>query len=281
MVNDGLTPAERRFRVWMLISAWMYALSGLFFLIAGTRIAPFVNAISGKVFPSLSLYPLPGSAPEGAFWRVLSVSMMAMITWICRSAYLDLRRNGRLIPVLLLSKFCSASLYLFFFATRGHLAQLVGFLTDGPLFLMTLALWLPAETGDRFMDGAEEDIIAALGDAFLPRGGAFELGYADVRDKCIADVRKMMAVQPPVTRLGSRILLHALDLSPVFLALRPVTLRNLPVEKRQEFLRRIECHRLAPLRLILFAIKLFVSVPFFNQPEAERAVGYLQPEVER
>lgn len=273
-----LTRAERRFRVWMLISAWMYAASGLFFLIAGMRIAPFVNLISERFLPSLPAYPLPERGPEGAFWLVLCLSMMAMITWICRAAYLDLRRNGRLVPILLLSKFCSSAFYLYFFISKGQLAHLVGFFTDVPLFLITLALWLPAAVKDKYIDETDEEIIAAIGDALLPRGGAFEPGYMDFRVACIEDARAMLAAQYPMARVVSRVLLRAIDAAPVYLSFRPATLRRLPLEERQRMLKRIETHRIAPLRLIFFAVKMFVSLPFFNREEAERAVGYYRAE---
>jgi len=142
MDETGLTLAERRFRMWMLVSAWMYALAGLFFLVAGTRIAPLVNDISKRFLP-LPLYPLPAEEPEGAFWLVLTLSLMAMITYICRAAYLDIRRNGRLVPILLLAKSSSSVFYLVFFIAHRQLIYLVGFFTDAPLFLLTLVLWIP------------------------------------------------------------------------------------------------------------------------------------------
>jgi hypothetical protein len=279
MGNVALTRAEHRFRVWMYISAWMYAGSGLFFLIGGGLIVKFVNMASARLLPSLPLYPLPAASPEGKFWLALSLSMMAMITYICRAAYLDPRRNGRLVPILLLSKFCSSVFYMGFFIAYGHLANLVGFFTDGPLFLVTLILWLPAEAGGNFIDETEEDIIAAIGEALLPRGGAFEAGYADYRDRCIVDARKLVAAQYPATQIGARAMLRILDLSPVYLSLRPVTLRRLPVEKRMELLKRIEHHSFYGLRVMLTAVKLFVTLPFFNVEENSRAVGYLPAEV--
>ncbi|MFA6451692.1 MAG: hypothetical protein WCX65_19630, partial [bacterium] len=240
MDNGALTRAERRFRVWMFISAWMYAGAGLCFLFGGGLIVGGVNAFSARFFPALPLYPLPGASPEGKFWLVLSLSMMAMITYICRSAYLDLRRNARLVPILLLSKFCSSVFYMSFFIAYGHLANLVGFFTDGPLFLATLALWLPAAVGDRYIPEVEEDIIASFGEAMFPRGGAFEAGYMDFREECIADARRLFSMQYPPSRIGSRIMFRVLDMSPMFMMLRPVTFRRLSIEKRQQLLMRFE-----------------------------------------
>lgn len=274
-----LTPAERRFRLWMFISAWMYGISGTFFFVAGFRIAPFVNTISEKFLP-LPLYPLPAEGPEGSFWLVLSLSMMAMITYICRAAYLDVRRNGRLVPILLLSKFCSTAFYFYYLITQGQIVHLVGVLTDGPLFLATLILWLPAAPGDKYIDGAEEDILAALGDALMPRGGAFEVGYLDFREECIADARRIFARHSLFTLTVCRLMLRVLDLSPIFISLRPITLRRLPNDQRIALLKRIETGRRPMLRGILMGCKIFVLTPFFNREEAARAVGYVYPEAE-
>jgi hypothetical protein len=275
---DCLTAAERRFRVWMFISAWMYALAGLFFLVAGSRIAPFVNGVSERFMPALAPYPLPSHGGEGAFWLALSLSMMAMITWICRAAYLDLRRNGRLVPVLLLSKFCSTAFYVVFFVAGRQLVHLVGALTDGPLFIATLILWLPASTRDRYMDETEEDILAAIGDALMPRGGAFEAGYADFRKECLADARRMLAAQPTLTRGANRIMLRTIDLMPLVLTLRPTSFRRLPLERRIDILKRIENSRVSIVRLALFAAKLNALLPFFNRPEIEREIGIVREE---
>lgn len=274
-MDQALTSAERRFRLWMFISAWMYGISGLFFLCAGWAIAPAINAAAKGLLP-LPLYPLPAHGPEGAFWRVLSVSMMAMITYICRAAYLNLRRSAGLVPLLLLSKFCSSALYTAFFIANHQLAHLVGALTDGPLFLVTLWLWLPASAGDRCIDDAEADMLAAVGEALMPRGGPFETGFADVRDACIADARTLLAAMAPAALAVQRVMLRVLDLSPVYLSLRPITLRRLPLDRRVALLRRIEL--IPVLNFILLAVKINTLLPFFNRPEIECVVGWTREE---
>jgi hypothetical protein len=278
METIELTRAERRFRIWMLISAWMYATGGMEFLLGGDMILQTINSLSARVFPGLPLYPLPGTSTEGKFWLTLGLSMMAMITYICWAIYRDVRRNCRWATILLLSKFCSSVFYLGFFVADGHLAYLVGFLTDSPLFIITLALWVPATVGDRWIDDTEEDILAAIGEAMFPRGGAFPEGYVDFRKECIEDTRKMFAELYPTTRMGARMMLRALDLSPWFLLFSPATLRRLPIGKRQELLRRIEQHGFYGFRMIFLMVKIFVAMPFFNREKTLRAVGYLSRE---
>jgi hypothetical protein len=279
-MNDILlTNAERRFRAWLFITAWMYAIAGLCFLFGGGEIIRAINAFSAIGTPQLPPYPLPADSPDGKFWLALSVSMMAMLVYISRAAYLDLRGNGRLVSLLLLSKFCSSVLYLALFATCGCLAYLVGFVTDASLLLATLAFWLPAAAGDQVIDTVEADIVAAIGDAMFPRGGPFEWGYLDFREECLNDTRRMFAAYHPPVLLGARILLRVFDLSPVLLTLRPATFRRLPAAKRQQLLQRLERHWFFGFRAIMMAFKLIVAVPFFNRDETMRAVGYLPKDV--
>jgi hypothetical protein len=264
-----LTPEERVFRDWMLISIGLYGIAGVFFLFCGDWVPRCINALSAR-FVNLPLYP----DSEGAFWRVLSVSMMAMITWIALAVYRNLPANRPLVSVLLLSKCGSTGLYAVFFMQRHDLVYLVGALTDGPLFLITWALWYAARPGARCFDRKEEQILLALGEAMLPRGGAFPQGYGDVEEACLADLRRLISAQTVVVRLFTRGALRTLDLLPILLTLRPHTLRGMPLEERGRLLAQLEAHWFAPLRMLLVSLKACVVMPFFNQPGVGRAIGY-------
>jgi hypothetical protein len=273
MQTAELTWPERVFRLWMRISFWMYVAGAAIFLLAGAYIPPVINAISAKLLP-LPLYPLPVSHAEGAFWRVLGVSMMVMLAWICGAVYRDIRGNGRTVPILLVSKFCSTAVYFLLFVTHGYLAYLVGALTDGPIFAITLALWFQALPADRYISPKEEGILVALGDALMPRGGAFRVGYLDLRDACVADARGMCAAENAVTLLSVRLILRILDWAPALMTLRPRTFSGMPQGERAAFLVRLEASR-DPLKgMLVLVAKLFVLLPFFNQPDAAQAVGY-------
>jgi hypothetical protein len=264
-----LTREERVFRAWMFISIGLYGIGGVFFLFWGDWVPWCINAFSAR-FVNLPLYP----DSEGAFWRVLSMSMMAMITWIALAVYRDLHANRPLVSVLLLSKCCSTGLYAVFFMQRHELVYLVGALTDGPLFLITGALWYAAHPGARCFDRKEEQILLALGEALLPRGGAFPEGYGDAEEACLADLRRLISAQTVVMRLFTRGALRTLDLLPILLTLRPHTLRGLPLEERGRLLAQLETHWFAPFRMLLVSLKACVVLPFFNQPSVARAIGY-------
>jgi hypothetical protein len=259
----------------MLISAWMYGLAGLQFLFLGGHAGWFFNQIS-HVLSRLPLYPLPPNQLEGGFWRVLAVSMMAMITWICVMTYRGIRGSHSLVPVLLLSKISSTCQYIAFYQTHHELAYLMGALSDGPLFLITLILWIPAMTGEGYLSRTEERILGAMGDALLPKGGAFPQGFADLFDACILDVRKIWASRPILMIVAIRGMMRMLDLSPIWTGYRFTFFRRLPIEQRQEVLRRLESHRWSAIRLIYVSIRFHVLLPFFSQPEVEQAIGCIQ-----
>ncbi len=269
------TGAERALRLWMGFSVWMYAGGTVFFLVLGAYIPAFINLVSSKLFPFLPLYPWPTTHAEGAFWRVLGVSMMAMLTWICAAVYRDPRGRMHLVPILLLSKCCSTVVYLLMFATSAQLAYLVGALTDGPIFIFTYALWFMARAGDRLLDAKEEAILAAAGDALVPRGGAFELGYRDLEAAALADLRRLLAAQNTATLAMSRAALHLLNAAPILLAFRMCTFLTMPSNDRQAFLAKLESHRWTAIRGLCLMVKLYVALPCFSQPAAAEAVGYV------
>lgn len=272
--GGGLTRAERALSLWMLLSAWTYAFGAVFFLAAGKHIPAVINYIAERLLPFLPLYPLPDAASEGAFWRVLSVSMMAMLAWVCFAVRADTRGRAWLVPVVLVSKCCSTACYLLMFATLPCLAYLVGALTDGPIFLLTYALWFQARNADRFLDAKEEAVLLAVGNELMPRGGAFPAGYADFAAESLADARRMLSAQNTATLVMTRLALRAFNAAPVLLLIRPRTFLTMPPAERGPCLLRLESHPVALVRSLVQMIKLYAMLPFFNQPEAARAVGY-------
>jgi hypothetical protein len=258
----------------MLMCAVMFGFAVPFFFFGGVWIVPVINGLSSKALPFLPTYPLPASGMEGAFWRVLSVSMMAMLTWACCMIYQDVRRYGFMVPIVLLSKFCSTALYFLLFLSDHHLAYLVGSLTDGPIFLATLVLWFLALPADRYLSTKEENILSALGEALIPQGGAYNVSYIDLHEQCLVDVRRMLAAQDPVSVTLTRVMLRIVNLAPIFVGFRFRSLLKVPNTERPILLMRIENHRSSVLRIMFAGVKMFLLIAFFNQPEAAAAVGY-------
>jgi len=272
-MDTRLFPAERAFRAWMLVSALMFGFAVPLFFFAGVFIVPVINFISSHLC-SLPLYPLPANGMEGAFWRVLAVSMMAMLTWACWKIYLDVRRYNHLTPIILISKCCSTSLYLLLFLSDHYLACLVGALTDGPIFLLTWLLWYLARPAGQIMDRREEDILAAVGDALVPHGGPYGIGFQDVQRESLADVRRSLGALSPLSQIGARLMIRMLNAAPVLTAMRWGTLLGIPRADRAVLLERLERHPVWIVRGWVMAVKTFVIMAFFNQPEVSAAVGF-------
>ncbi len=272
-MDTGLFPAERAFRAWMLVSALTFAFAVPFFLFGGVFIVPAVNFVSAHVCP-LPLYPLPQDGMEGAFWRVLAVSMMAMLTWACWKIYRDVRLHADLTPIVLVSKCCSTSMYLALFASHHYLAYLVGALTDGPIFLVTWLLWFMARPADQYLDRREEDIIFAMGDALIPPDGAYETGFIALRTESLADLRRSLATLAPLSLFGLRLIIRVLNIAPILSGIGRHTLLKAPRAERPALLAGLESHRLWVFRWMTMTVKAILMIAFFNQPEASRAVGF-------
>lgn len=274
MKDRKLPPHVERFRIWMFISAWTYAISGTFFLLFGARLSGLFNDVFGKILPSSAPYPLPASGIEGAMWLTLSVSMMAMITWICRACYLDPVNNAALVPVLLLSKFLSSTMYLVHFASSHSVPYILGWATDGLLFWMTLLLWIPASDCGKNLSDSEAEITTAIGDAMVPEGGAAAVSFAEHSDDCIGDVRRMLGNMDVMSRTSIRMMIRFVDVYPVLFMFKLKTFRRHSAEEREKILQRMDHHRVAPVRQIILAVRVVIVNTFFNRPEAAAAVGY-------
>jgi len=134
----ALAGAHLYLRYWMTISAFMYFFAGLTFLFGQNFLARRMNNISGLLFKTRPL--MPESSEK--FWLVLTTSMMLMLVICCAFVAVDPEKYLAITVVVLASKLCSTLLYFFFFARDKYFAYLVGALTDGPLFLATLSLFL-------------------------------------------------------------------------------------------------------------------------------------------
>jgi uncharacterized protein (DUF362 family) len=85
--------------------------------------------------------------PAEYFWVFLSFSMMMTIAACSYVASKDIRKNRSVIIPLILSKLASSLSALTFYYSRGIFAHFAIFITDFPLFLLTLYLYWKAQTG--------------------------------------------------------------------------------------------------------------------------------------
>ena len=86
----------------------------------------------------------PASPPR--LWPILTFTMMMMIAAISGLNWLDPRKYHGWVPLLLFAKACSSltGLLVFWLSSTGYLADLLSFLTDFPIFLFVLVIYLRA-----------------------------------------------------------------------------------------------------------------------------------------
>lgn len=95
----------------------------------------YVNDI-GRVFFHYYSPSLPTSDRD--LWRVLSVVLVGMLTYVSYLSQSDWLRYYRFVPLLILAKSLSLFGFLFLiFFTPPHFFYIVGALVDGLLFLFT------------------------------------------------------------------------------------------------------------------------------------------------
>ncbi len=133
-----LTVEEKSLRLLLKIWTFVFAIAGLTFVIVPQKILEVLNLVSLRIAPTLP--PLP--IPEDRFWLVLTFSLMTTITALSYSAMQDLRRRRDLVVFLLISKATSSITFTLFFLLHQHsLGYLLGTLTDGSIFLITLVFY--------------------------------------------------------------------------------------------------------------------------------------------
>ena len=261
------TPGEKRFRVWMWLSFWMYLLGLPLFLFLGRQIAAFLNGFPARLGDAPP-WPPAGSGMEVVFWQVLGVSLMAILAVLCLYIARNVRRYGPLIVALLAAKLVSTVCYTAFFIIDGNGGFLAGALTDGLIFLITIILWYLAAPADRYLDRYETRVLVAVGETILPPGGPFPEGYNDARDRCVEEARRMLSAQGESDVLFTRLMLRTVDLLPFPLGFFG-RFHRLDISRRTAFFEKLEVCRLALLRMMATGLKLYVVAPFFNVPEQE------------
>ena len=163
MRMEDYTTSEKALTYVMRVYAVLFAVVGFVFLLFPWFTLHLIDELSESalVLWILSDNPLfrwfgwelphaPVNAlgtPAEYFWVFLSFSMMMTIASCSYVASRDIRKNRSVIIPLILSKLSSSLWALAFYGARGVFAHLVIFISDFPLFLLTLYLFLKAHTG--------------------------------------------------------------------------------------------------------------------------------------
>jgi uncharacterized protein (DUF362 family) len=157
------TTSERYLTYLMRAYAPLFAIVGFLFLLFPWFMLHIIDKLSENPFVLWILrdnplftwigWELPHAkvnargTPAEYFWVFLSFSMMMTIATCSYVASKDIRKNRAVIIPLILSKLSSSLPALAFYSTKGVFAHFIIFISDFPLFLLTLYLYLKAHTG--------------------------------------------------------------------------------------------------------------------------------------
>jgi hypothetical protein len=136
-----MDPGLHSMRVWMIISMILYAPALLVFLFAQNLLIRNINRFSERFFQDR--FPAMPESTE-KFWLILTNSMMVMLIVICIFVAVNPERFLPMVVIILASKFTSSAQYSYFFWREKYFAHLVGVFTDGPLFIITLIIYIYA-----------------------------------------------------------------------------------------------------------------------------------------
>jgi len=135
MKEAGFTKQERNFLTLIRIWTVLFLLATTVFALAPDWLLLYVNAIGRSIFGWRETVLLPGNE---RFWVVLSVSMLATLTYICFVTQHDFLRNMDYAKAIIVSKLVSTLGFIFCFAAlEQRFIYLVGALVDGMIFLIT------------------------------------------------------------------------------------------------------------------------------------------------
>jgi hypothetical protein len=258
---------DRPLRFLFAALAAAFAATGLLFLCFPDGTIATLNA-AGRPF---GLPPAPPSALR--FWLSLAVAYMVLVTLLAATIARDPRGRAHLMPILAAGKATSSLTCLaYFVGSSPALVYLANALVDGSLALLVLAAWgFVWATGDAAR-ARDAELLRAVLEALVPRGGAFPTGAADT-DLDAAVARYFAAVDPRLGALGLRLMLRAVEYGAVvFERTRPFS--KLSPEARERALAAWEGSRLGPRRQLLASLKLVALLHFYERPDVWAAIGY-------
>lgn len=258
--------------------AWTFLAVGTLFFLFPNGTIDTLNGIGG-------IFGFP-DAPHLAhrFWLGLAVAYMAVVTtlaWMISEAPSERRI---LMPPLAIGKAVSSgTCLLFLIFDRPYFIYLANFLVDGGIALGVWWTWrlthpLAAETAAArgaaggALSEASRRILSAIGDAFLPPGGAFAQGAEEIG--LAQKVEAHLAQAFPAGLPAVAMLLRWVDMQPILFHLTPHRLHTLPLEERVRILDAMERSPLLARRQTAAMLKLFLGLHAYRDPAIARQVGF-------
>jgi hypothetical protein len=257
---------DRALRLLFTAFAVAFAATGLAFLCFPDGTIGALNA-AGR---PLGFPPAPPSALR--FWLSLGLAYMMLVTLLAAAIARDPRGRADLMPILAAGKATSSLTCLaYFVGSTPAFVYLANALVDGSIALVVLGaratVWATSEEAA----ARDAELLRAVLDALVPRGGAFALGAADteVEHLLVRHVRRLHPLGP----LGLRVLLRAIEYGAVAFE-RSAPFSRLDPQARERALAAWERSHLSPRRQLIASLKLLALMHFYERPEAWPGIGY-------
>jgi hypothetical protein len=90
----------------------------------------------------------------------------------------------------------------------------------------------------------------------------------------VTNIDGFMSPASKTLRAGLMLMLEALRWLPIIVMGKPATFDDLPIAARTEMLERMDRSRFSPFPLIVVAFKTMLTIPYYEDDERLRAIGY-------
>jgi hypothetical protein len=243
-----------------------FGVTGLLFMTFPDGTIRVLNAVGSPLgFP-----PAPASALR--FWLSLGLAYMVLVTLLAASIAKDPRGRAALMPILAAGKATSSLTCLgYFLLSMPAFVYFLNFLVDGSIAVTVLGGWAVVSLSGEQARARDEQLLRAVLDALVPRGGAFPTGAAD--GDLDARVSEYFGRLHPLGPLGLGFLLRAIEYgTAVFERSRPFSQLDPPARERA--LAAWERSRLGLRRQLIASVKLIALLHFYEGRETWPGIGY-------
>lgn len=257
---------EQALRLLFVGLAIAFAVTGTLFFLFPDGTVRALNATGALVgFPPAPPSPL-------RFWLSLAVAYMVLVTLLAWAISRDPIARAPMMPILAAGKATSSlTCALYFVGSAPYFIYFANAAVDGSLALLVLAAYAAVSATSAAGRARDAELLRAVLDALVPRGGAFATGAADV--DLDATLSRYFARLHPLGPVGLHLLLRTLEYgTAVFAGGRPFS--RLDPAAREHALAGWETSRLGPRRQVVASLKLLALMHFYERPETWSGIGF-------
>ena len=113
-------------------------------------------------------------------------------------------------------------------------------------------------------------ILSAVIAAIRPRGHGFD---HPIDDDVLAELDRIVALMPPMLRLGFPLGLRVLEWGPPLLRAMPSRMSRMPPDKAIGYCQSLLESRIAPLRTLMVGVRALIYIAFYQHPQVLRTMN--------